>query len=123
MCSFLIKECRLSLFIDAIYDMLTDGRVIPGEPTGTGSGCPLKPGKTAGCLPYNGRSGNWNHYVWDGQRVLSRVQIFLPNFSTMVSSMDRSSGCASRESGTTHIALETVVSFQREWSQLSVLSV
>lgn len=76
MCSFLIKECRLSLFIDAIYDMLTDGRVILGEPTGTGSCCPLKPGRTAGCLPYNGCSGNWNHYVWHGQRVLSRVQIF-----------------------------------------------
>lgn len=49
---------------------------IPGEPTGTGSARPLKPGRTAGCLPYNGRSGNWSHYVQHGQRVLSRVQTF-----------------------------------------------
>lgn len=39
--------------------------------------CPsFKPGRTAGCLPYNGRSGNWSHYVQHGQRVLSRVQTF-----------------------------------------------
>ena len=39
---------------------------------------------------------------------------FLPNFSTMVSSMDRNSGWVSRESGTTLTTFETVVSLHRE---------
>ena len=48
----------------------------PKEPTCTGSTRPLKLGRTAECLPYNGRSGNWSHYVKHGQRVLSKVQTF-----------------------------------------------